>query len=734
MPHGGEPVAIKASEIPEGDPPRVQYHDLPVAAIGAWSVSNIVGALSSMQMGMFSQAALLTEACLGDGRVQTALNGRIKGVTMRHVHTRRSPGDSSGEYADVAEWMWRRVFTDELLDQFMTWSTFMGFVVCEIEWTEELRNGEPLWIPYLKIWHPLYVWYDIVQRKYVAITQDESIWIDPDDPKWFVFTPWGSYRGWIRGAVRSVAPLWLARQYALRDEMRFSEVHGLPIKTIKAPAQSDARDKQRMFQQIRQLGANATVLLPQQTGPDGTGWELELMEAKDRAWEVFGDLIEHCDREIQQVIRGTNLTSEVQGGSYAAAQVHADEDSAYADSDCQKLCQAASRLVQMFLGYNFGAAEMAPEIRLEAPDKQDRLQLSQTQMNVMQTLKTARELGIELDVGMYCEQFNLPFVRVAESGEVRVAIPLAPTDIAKTVRVDEARASSGLGPIGDERGDLLISELGSPAQDASGALDELGVAMAKWEEGDHPRRDDGKFGTGGGGADGDSDDPPTRQELTNEARETADIDRSELSAELAEAQSVAADGKRILAEKNAALDAAVRSAEEAFAADGVSYDEAIEAKREAEKTQRSAEFYEENLGKRTAVYEGTGPDRELVTKVITQEMVDEKRAAAREAREHFQMMNSSVSDASWAAHERAITSEDELEAAELALKNAKISSKAIPKMLTLIDTYTEALESHDEKKASRAWDRLEQLADDIEFDLGMRPPYEFFGLLDEAKK
>lgn len=404
------PEARKATPSPvAGTPPQNEHSDLPVVALGRWNASTIVAALQGMQTGQFSQAALLTEGVLGDGRVQAALNGRIKGVTMRHIHALKAKGDDDREYADAVEWMWRLVFTDELLDQFMTWSTFMGFVVCEIQWTAVERNGMELWVPFLKVWHPVYTWYDVIGRRYVAITKDESIYIDPDDPKWFVFTPWGAYRGWIRGALRAVAPLWLARQYALRDEMRFSEVHGMPIKKVKVPAQSDARDKGRMFGQVQGLGANSTVMLPQQS--DGNGWDLELLEAKDRAWEVFGALIDQCDREIQQVIRGTNLTSEVQGGSYAAAQVHADEDSAYADSDCQKLCQAASRLVKLFLGYNFGQADLAPELYLEPPDKQDKLALAQSQQFALTVMKDAIASGIQLDLKAYCERFSLPFLR-----------------------------------------------------------------------------------------------------------------------------------------------------------------------------------------------------------------------------------------------------------------------------------------------------------------------------------
>lgn len=405
--------AIRASEIPQGAPPQEDYKDLPVMAVGPWTVPMIRGALSAHINGYFQQAAILTEATLGDDCTQTALNGRIKGITQRHIHALKHEGDSDGSMRDAALWMWRRVFTDEVLDQVYTWTVFMGFCLCEIVWKLERYKDRDVWVPHLKYWHPQYIYYDVGRRQYVAITaEDGSIYIDPEDPKWWLFTPWGEYRGWLRGAIRGCAPLWIVRQFAIRDWARFSEVHGLPIKSIKAPAQSDARDKARMFAQVRNLGANSTVLLPQQTGD--TGWLLELIEAKDRAWEAFPGLADYCDRRIHLNIRGTNLTSEVQGGSYAAAQVHADEDSGYADSDCRKLTDSARRIVEMFLAYNFGAGELAPDMYLEPPDKMDKVALAQSQLNVSAMVKAFAESGWKIDAKMLAEQYNIPLIEVLE--------------------------------------------------------------------------------------------------------------------------------------------------------------------------------------------------------------------------------------------------------------------------------------------------------------------------------
>lgn len=394
-----------------GKPPEGSYHDLPVASLMGWTVAGIRDALSGHQMGNFTASAYLTESMVGDDRVQSSLNGRIKGVSMRHMHAKASKKDADNRVAREVAGLWREVFNDELLDQLMFWTVFMGFCLCQVHWeTKEDSDGEQRWIPRLEVWHPAFIWYDIVRRQYVAITHEGNVWIDENDPRWFLLTPWGSYRGWLRGAIRSCAPCWIIRQYARRDWARFSEVHGLPIRKIDAPAQSNAIDKARMFSQIRMMNSETTVMLPQQAGPDGQKWNLELVEAKDRAWEAFPGLISDCDKAIQLAIRGTNLTSEVQGGSYAAAQVHSDEDTSYADSDCRKLCSRADKLWRVYAAFNHGDPDLAPTTRLEAPEKPDITMLGQAQLNAINVLKEAKEIGLEVDKKKFAERYEIPLM------------------------------------------------------------------------------------------------------------------------------------------------------------------------------------------------------------------------------------------------------------------------------------------------------------------------------------
>lgn len=446
------------------------YTDIPVALLGVWDVPRIQFALNSHQLGNFSQSALLAEAMIGDDRVQTAMNGRVKGVTARALRTVRARRDKKGAAKRAVERVWKKVFSDELLDQFMTWSTLLGFTLCEVQWTAEYDDelGD-IWVPYLKIWHPMYVWYDLSNRAYVAITQEGNVYIEEDDPHWFLFTPWGRYRGWLRGAVRSCAPPWLIRQFSRRDWARYCEVHGLPIRLIDAPAQSNAVDKQRMFANVRNMNAQTTILLPNQglgTGAtqDGMKWDVRLLEAKDEAWACFPGLIKDCDMAIQLSIRGTNLMSEVQGGSYAAAQVHADEDTAYGDADSRKLCSEATRLMRMFCAYNFGDANLCPSMSLEAPDKQDKTALAQSQLNAMVIMKDALAIGIPLDIVEYCKMYKLPLLGVEDGDELIIE----PDENSNADDSDEAASNS-------VRADLirLLVFAGADESEAEEQLDRL---------------------------------------------------------------------------------------------------------------------------------------------------------------------------------------------------------------------------------------------------------------------
>lgn len=397
------------------NPPAGEYGDIPVAIWAEWTVRSIRSAVTAHAIGTFGQAGLLVEGMMSDDRVQSATNGRIKGVTKCDVMIKPAPVPRGVEVAQNIADLWIDMFPEDTMEQLLQWATFEGFALAEIIW--EHRRKTDQWFPRLKVWHPLTIFYDLQRRQYVAITMEGPIYVSEDDPKWFLFTPYGAYRGWIRGAVRSCSIPWVVRQFALRDMARFSEKHGLPMLVAKVPAQAPAEDKARFFSSVRNLGAETGIQLPVQGGPDAASWDVQLLEAKDRSWEAFGGLRDMCDQAITLAIRGTNLTTQVDGGSYAAAEAHRDEDSDFAIADRKKLASAIKRqLLDLFCFYNYGSQDLSPSIRFQAPrvDEQDKpADEAKTLLDVATAVATLEEKGWPVDREALAQRFKIPLKPVS---------------------------------------------------------------------------------------------------------------------------------------------------------------------------------------------------------------------------------------------------------------------------------------------------------------------------------
>lgn len=421
MVQGTEIVALAEEQFkaPKGGrrPPTSEYGDLPVNLWAEWNVKVVRNSLYSFASGYFAQAGLLTESMLGDDRVQAAFNGFVKSITKCEPVFVPSKAAGSEELCGELEDLWEDMVPEETVENLFQWSRFCGFALCEIIW--EPWSNQNRWVPRLKVWHPLYVYYNVSTRRYVAITAEGTVEIEDDDPKWMLFTPYSPYRGWIRGAVRPCPIPWLVRQFALRDAARFGEVHGLPIRLAKVPAQAPAADKARFFNSIKNLGAESVMLLPVQAGPEAAVWDATLLEAKDTSWEVFPAIRDMCDLAITLSIRGTNLTTAVgtgNSGNKAAAETHRDEDQDYAVSERRKMMRRLrTHLIRWYAIFNYGKTDIVPKkARLVDPDSEDQMEELKTQEQACKTVTAARTAGAPVNAREIYEKAGLPLIEGKE--------------------------------------------------------------------------------------------------------------------------------------------------------------------------------------------------------------------------------------------------------------------------------------------------------------------------------
>lgn len=454
-------VQSAQEELAKKRPPREEYQDLPISVWADWSIKTIRSAVQQHTLGVFGEASILVESMLADDRIQAATNGRIKGVTK--CNWTFEPAKGGKRQAKDIEKLWPEILPEDTVEQLLFWAIFLGFALAELIW--ETRDDQ--WVPRLKVWHPLYIYYRVDLRKYIVITADSGpLEIDEGDPKWFLYTPWGPYRGWIRGAVRSCAIPWVVRQFALRDWGRFSEVHGLPIKKLMVPAQAPAGDKARFMASVQRLGAESIFMLPQQATPQGgpaPSFDVQLLEATDRSWEAFPGLIAQCERSITLAIRGTNLTTEVDGGSFAAANTHKDEDNDYAIADRRKLSSAIYlQILRPFCQFNYGNADLAPTPKLASPES-DQEKEADVLSKVQLAFTGFETAGWPIDRKAVADRFGVPLRADVEANK-----PVEHVELEQEAEKAGLEQATKLGDESDDTDDV-DGESGGVAEDGERA-------------------------------------------------------------------------------------------------------------------------------------------------------------------------------------------------------------------------------------------------------------------------
>jgi phage gp29-like protein len=392
---------------------RVILREIPLATVqSSWTVPMVRAALAALPSGQFADPAQLIDAIVGDDRVQAAMGSRAGGLTSQPIKfaASRLPGvDPAAADACLDAWkrVWPKLATEPVLSELQQWSIMLGFCPAQILWD----TSEEIWCPYVRVFHPRWTYYHWTLRALVATTMDGSQAVTPGDGHWLLHAPHGEYRGWMRGAVRSIAQPWLIRNLAYRDHARWSERHGFPMTLALTPAAAEEVDKTRFMTSLANAGQETLVEVPQ--GVDKQfSYGVDLLEAKDGAWQGFTALIQQCESSIVLALLGQNLTTEIKEGSFAAARVHADVRQSFLQSDARALSHTIyTQIARPFAAINFGDPNLAPSTDWDLIPTEDRelsakvllefaqavFELRRGGKELVSIAKVARSLGIVLD-------------------------------------------------------------------------------------------------------------------------------------------------------------------------------------------------------------------------------------------------------------------------------------------------------------------------------------------------
>lgn len=325
----------------------------------AWTVAGVRGALGSHERGQFNSSAMLIQALGRDDRLAAVTQTRLAGLFSRDFSVEAAGGEDSDARAKVIaeelEADWTNMFSEADLMELWQWYLFAGVAIGELQWQRTANR----WTPRLKVWDLQFAYADEDAQEYSLQTQQGEVRIPfgGGDGKWIVLGR-GS-RPWMNGLIRALATPWLVGQFALRDWARYSERHGMPIVKAMVPAIAESEDKDTFMDDMRVLSNETTVQLPTALDDEGkVGFDLELLEATDRSWEGFQGLIHHIQDSYAIALTGNNLTTMIEGGSYAAAREAGSLRNEYAQTDEQELStELHDQAVTQWATFNFADAE-----------------------------------------------------------------------------------------------------------------------------------------------------------------------------------------------------------------------------------------------------------------------------------------------------------------------------------------------------------------------------------------
>lgn len=422
-------------------PPSKDYRAPSARAIpsDSWTLDLIRQAELAADGGNLRWAADLCDALLGDDRVQGAREklAGLFGLPLRFEDGVGRMRRRAKRALEVEEDWWS-AFSDESLVELLTWAVLLGVALAQVQWTRRHDRD----VPRLVVWHPRALRWDPHEAVWkVRLFDGSEVPIVEGSGEWVVFTPRAEHEPWKHGAWRAIARWWRAKRYALTDWGKHSEqASGLKVATTEDGTDAD---RLALANDLSDAGADAAVVLPPR-------WELTQLAVPSSTVDVFDRLIDAADDAITIALLGQNLTTEVKGGSFAAATVHQAVASTVLRSLASSLAAALhDQVLVPWAVFNFESAEVAPWPVWDVEPPADRTQDAQVLDTRTRAAVAMAGQGAPVDWRKFAEENGIP-LRAPEEEVLTAGAPIYGYHLQYGIEtINEARARVGLPPIPD---------------------------------------------------------------------------------------------------------------------------------------------------------------------------------------------------------------------------------------------------------------------------------------------
>lgn len=449
-----------------------------------WTLETIRNARDAQLRGQFEQPVRLAEAFRTNDAMYTAYHARVATQSAIRLLWRPADTDDGAELASLAE---RLILTpqharESILGTLANHGVAIGYVQQEAQ--GDAQRGAVVHM-LLTEWPLEHVRYNPSTCTLETRTRDNGqVTITHGDGRWIVFRKFG-VAPWTQDAcVLPGALVWAAHGGCLSDWAGASFSHGSAKVvgtlregvTLQNPDGSLTVEAQTMLNVIAGLasGDASAGIIP-------AGADAKLLFNGSTAWQVFKELGLDRGKAAMRIYLGTDAALGSQGGAPGvdiAALLNVASSRVQGDLEALERGFREGMIEPWARMHAFDSADI-PTLTYAMPDTDGERRAEQEasaieRMSAM--VKGLKDTGLEVTQDTIDAIVNVLGVSVpcklASVETQAVPIQLAPTDIARVVRVREARASQGLPPLGDERDDLTISALEAQAQAKAAPADD----------------------------------------------------------------------------------------------------------------------------------------------------------------------------------------------------------------------------------------------------------------------
>lgn len=442
-----DPIVKQAREMAGGGlaPPPVTHL--------RWYPKDLEVAQVSADGGDLMMAAQLFRSMRSDGTVSGLLGVRAAGLL-------RLPRNFTGDDRMV-EVLKTRSHAQELFDSTFPPSevqaleedgVMLGIGVAEMVPVPGRRN------PVMIRLEPEFLKYNWKDNRWFYRSIAGLIPITPGDGRWILHVPGGRMSPWQKGAWIPCAEAWINKRHAKLNRFNYGGKLANPARVIKSPIGASEDQRYGSLAKLAAWGLNTVFELP-------VGWDAALLESKGEGHQVWKDDIADDNDDIKMAIAGQIVTSDG-GTGFDKGDLFKMIRSDIVQTDGDKLAhtfntQALPYLTAVLIGPEALADPGAVKWDTTPPqDRQREATLIMTGADAIQRLTAAvKPAGYEVMTAELALRLGLPIVKAAAQATPVAKLDIAPTDLAKSIRVREIRASRELPPLGDERDELTVAEL-----------------------------------------------------------------------------------------------------------------------------------------------------------------------------------------------------------------------------------------------------------------------------------